>query len=135
VIDDDDATSYCLAALLRADGYQAWTARSGPEGVEAGRSIRPDVVVLDLALPGLNGWDVAKCLRSSADGGKQPFIVALSGYSLDEDRRRSAAVEFDLHLVKPVEPHALLGLLHRFRSLVYDDRGGLPSDGRPDERD
>jgi CheY-like chemotaxis protein len=101
--------------LLQHQGFDVQTAADGPSALEAVPTFRPDVVLLDLALPRIHGYEVARRLRAGpAD--KPPVIIALSGYG--EDRRRSAEAGIDLHLLKPADPEQLVGLLKRFPKVV-----------------
>src|SRR5262249_18746503 len=79
----------------------------------------PDVVLLDLRMPGLNGCEVAKRIRARCAGsGKQPLLVAVTGCGTDADRIRTSESGFDLHMVKPVDPAVLVGVMERFRRLL-----------------
>jgi CheY-like chemotaxis protein len=114
VVDDNVDTARSLCWLLEATGYDARPAFDGPAALEMAATFRPEIVLLDLGLPRLDGFEVAARLR--ADPSTRPAVlIALSGYSRDEDRDRSRAVGFEHHLVKPVEFDELLALLHRHR--------------------
>lgn len=84
-------------------------AEDGRSGVEKTREWRPDVVLCDLGLPGMNGYEVARALRTEHDGALR--LVAVSGYAQEEDVRRAADAGFDAHLAKPADPARLEGLL------------------------
>ena len=84
-------------------------AHDGLKAVDVCADFQPHLVVLDIGLPGLNGYEAAKRIRLQT--GRQPVLVALSGWGQDEDRVRSAAAGFDSHLVKPVDHGVLLSLL------------------------
>jgi len=88
-------------------------AATGAEGMEIAARVRPDVILLDIGLPDVNGYDLGRRLRETL--GPTPAIVALSGYGQPADRARSTAVGFDEHLVKPVDPLALAESLRRPR--------------------
>jgi signal transduction histidine kinase len=114
VVDDNADAAESLALLLRLSGHQVETVHDGPAALAAARVHRPEVVLLDLGLPGMDGYEVARRLRAEtlAD---DIFLVALTGYGREEDRRRSHAAGFHRHLVKPVAPadlHDLLAGLH-----------------------
>jgi CheY-like chemotaxis protein len=96
--------------LLRLDGHEVVTAHDGLEAVSATESFRPDVVLLDIGLPGISGYDAARRIRSLPGGGRIR-LVALTGWGQQEDRRKSADAGFDLHLVKPVGPEELVEAL------------------------
>ncbi|HZT80802.1 MAG TPA: ATP-binding protein, partial [Gemmataceae bacterium] len=110
VVDDNADAAESLAMLLRLKGHDVRLAHDGPSALRAAHDRPPDVAVLDIGLPGMSGYDLAKALRQEA-GLDRALLVALTGYGHDEDRRRSAAAGFDHHLVKPVEPEALQALL------------------------
>lgn len=99
-----------MARLLKLLGHEVATAHAGPDALEIARDFRPEFVLLDIGLPGMNGYEVASRLRTEPRG-EDAVIVAVSGYGQEEDRRRSRAAGFDHHLIKPVDHDALLSLL------------------------
>ncbi len=96
--------------LLRLLGHDVKTAHDGRDAVLAARTHKPDVVLLDIGLPGMDGYEVATQLRQEGCCSGAVFI-AISGYGQEEDRRRSKAAGFDYHLVKPIDHDALISLL------------------------
>ncbi len=110
VVDDNVDTARGMARLLKLIGHTIATAHSGPEAIEAARQHRPEVVLLDIGLPGMSGYEVAAQLRREASC-QGAMIIAVSGYGQDEDRRRSREAGFDHHLIKPLDHDALLALL------------------------
>lgn len=86
----------------------------GAAGLKAARAFQPQVVLYDIGLPGINGYEVAQQLRAQPEF-KQTRLIALSGYGQERDRRRSKDAGFDYHLTKPVEPDALAALLDSLR--------------------
>jgi PAS domain S-box-containing protein len=110
VVDDNPDSADCLALLLEMKGNDVRTAHDGSEALGAAEAFRPDVIFLDLGMPGLDGHAVCRRLRSQAWGRALP-IVALTGWSQEEDRRRSQESGFTHHLVKPAEPAVLDRLL------------------------
>jgi CheY-like chemotaxis protein len=110
VVDDNVDTARGMARLLRLLGHEVAVAHSGPEGIEVARGHRPEFVLLDIGLPGMDGYDVAARLRRE-ECCRHAVIIAVSGYGQDEDRRRSKEAGFDHHLIKPLDHDALLSLL------------------------
>jgi CheY-like chemotaxis protein len=101
VVDDSEDGAEMLATLLRFDGHEVLTASSGSLAVETVAATRPDVVLLDIGLPDMDGYEVARRMRTAL-GESTPSLVALTGYGREEDRERTRAAGFAAHLVKPV---------------------------------
>ncbi|MCC2971924.1 PAS domain S-box protein [Massilia sp. IC2-476] len=115
VVDDNGDAAESLALLLQAAGAEVRTARDGPAGLEAVRQMTPHAVLLDLGMPGMDGFEVARRLR--ADPANAALVlVALTGWGQAEDRRRTQASGFDHHLTKPVDVDLLLDILGRIRA-------------------
>jgi PAS domain S-box-containing protein len=108
IVDDNQDGADTLAAVLRLTGHAVDTAYDGQQGVEAAERLQPDVVLLDIGLPRLNGYEAARRIRSQ---GWRTLLVAVTGWGQEEDRRRSRDAGFDHHLVKPVDPDELMQLL------------------------
>src|SRR5205823_3247495 len=102
-----------LALLLKLLGHRADVAVDGPRGVDAALSLRPEVVLLDIGLPGLDGYQAAARIRAELGAGV--LLVAVTGHGQPEDRDRAARAGFDAHLLKPVELEALQALLAAHR--------------------
>jgi CheY-like chemotaxis protein len=117
VVEDHAETAATLALVLGREGHEIQVAPNGPAAVEAIQVAPPDVVLLDIGLPGMSGWEVARWVTEQP-AEKRPLLVALTGYGQEEDRRRSEEAGIDLHLVKPVDPAELLRLLKRFHRVV-----------------
>jgi CheY-like chemotaxis protein len=98
--------------LLNVSGHETAIALNGPEGLVKARMIRPEVVFLDIGLPGMNGYDVAKQLRLE-DCCSRAVLVAMTGWGSEEDRRRSKEAGFDYHMTKPVDLAQLDTLLSK----------------------
>ncbi len=96
--------------LLQMSGHEVYTAYDGEAAIQAADAHRPDVVLLDIGLPNVNGHDVCRHIRAQP-WGRDITLVALTGWGQENDRRRSHEAGFDGHLVKPVGPDALLALL------------------------
>jgi len=110
VVDDNRDSAESLVMLLKLTGHETQAAYDGLEAVEAAATFRPDVVLLDIGLPKLNGYEACSRIREQA-WGKNMVLVALTGWGQDEDRRKSSAAGFNGHLVKPVDHAALTKLL------------------------
>ena len=100
-----------LRVLSELDGYDVEAAGDGPAGLEIARAKAPAVALIDIGLPGIDGYEVAGRLREMA--GPRAFLIALTGYSDPDDRRRAEEAGFDAHVVKPVDPDELTRLLAR----------------------
>jgi CheY-like chemotaxis protein len=109
VVDDQPDLARGLARLLKSWGHEVDVAHDGPSALEAAQAHRPELVLLDVGLPGMDGFEVARLLRGPHAAG--PRVVALTGYGREEDRRRSREAGFNHHLTKPVDPDALQRLL------------------------
>jgi PAS domain S-box-containing protein len=110
VVDDSADAADTLAMVLSLRGYDVRVARDGPAALSAAQEFHPELVLLDIGLPGMDGYAVARALRAGPAEGRVR-LVALTGYGRDEDRRRSAEAGFDDHLVKPIAPDELFQLL------------------------
>jgi len=118
IVDDNIDAADALALLLRISGYQTMTAHDGHEGLQASRTFEPHVVFLDIGLPGMNGYDVARRLRADEQT-RAAYLVALTGWGSEEDRQRSSDAGFDLHLTKPVELQTLARVLQQSVSSLH----------------
>ncbi len=110
VVDDDPDGADSLAALLGLIGHETVVANDGLAALVLAETFRPDVVVLDLGMPGIDGFEVAERLRKTPSG-KGLLLIAATGWGHPEDRRRSLAAGFDHHLAKPVDLHQLAEII------------------------
>jgi signal transduction histidine kinase/ActR/RegA family two-component response regulator len=110
VVDDNRDAAESLAQLLKLKGHEVRAVFDGPSALDAARTYQPDVILLDIGLPRMDGYEVARRLRDQPECCKT-CLVALTGYGREEDRRRSEQAGFDFHLVKPVEPAELHDML------------------------
>ncbi|WP_439626664.1 response regulator [Gemmata sp.] len=117
VVEDHPDAAESTAELLALLGCRTRVAGSGDEALAAVAAEAPDVILLDIGLPGVDGWEVARRVRAGATG-RGPVIVAVTGRGTDSDRRRSADAGIDLHLVKPAAPDDLVLLVARIRGLL-----------------
>ena len=109
IIEDNDDGRETLAILLGSLGYEVHAACDGPSGIELARGELPDIALVDVGLPRMDGYEVARRLRAEHDG--RMMIVALTGYGSAEDRARALAAGFDEHLTKPLEVERLQQLI------------------------
>jgi len=110
VVDDDPAIADSTAVWLQLEGHEVRVARTGPAALEEALSFRPEVVLLDIGLKGMNGYETARRLRE-LPGGADMRLVAVTGYGHEEAVARARAVGFDHHVVKPFDPRKLSALL------------------------
>lgn len=113
IVEDNKDGADTLAMLLRMMGHEVSVAYSGVEGIRMAETLPLDVILLDIGLPGMNGYEVASQLRK-LPGFRDTVFIAMTGYGQDEDRQRSLAAGFNHHLVKPVDPTVLKRLLESF---------------------
>jgi CheY-like chemotaxis protein len=116
VVEDEPDTAQTWVWLLEHLGHNVAMAGDGPAALRAAEACRPDVVLLDLGLPGMSGYEVAAELRRAKDG-PRPLLIAVTGFSADAQRLHSYEVGVDLHLVKPVEVEELQVFLERFQAV------------------
>ena len=110
VVDDNVDAAVSLGMLLKLAGQEVRVTYDGPAAIRQATDFRPELVLLDIGMPGMDGYEVCRRLRREV-GLEKATLVALTGWGQDEDRRRSHEAGFDHHIVKPVEPSALQRLL------------------------
>jgi len=115
VVDDNRDSAESLAMLLSLSGSETQVAFDGLEALQAADELRPNIILCDIGLPKLNGYEVARKIREQP-WGRSIVLIALTGWGQDEDRRRSSEAGFDGHLVKPVELATLTKLLSDLRA-------------------
>ncbi|MBX9681612.1 MAG: PAS domain S-box protein [Gemmataceae bacterium] len=106
VVDDSEDSAESLAMLLRFEGHLVITAADGVKAIEAAKSFGPELILLDIGMPGMDGYEVARSLRQMPEM-RQTILVAQTGWGQEEDRRRTTEAGFDAHLVKPIDPSEL----------------------------
>jgi CheY-like chemotaxis protein len=106
VVDDNRDSAESMSLLLRLSGHTTWLAFDGPSAVSLAAEHSPDAVLLDIGLPGMDGYQVASRLRELPQT-FDSLLIALTGYGQEEDRQRSTAAGFNEHFVKPVDIEAL----------------------------
>ncbi len=114
VVDDNADTALGLSRLLQFHGFDVATARDGPAAIALARERPPDVALLDVGMPGMDGFEVARAIRREP-ACRNVRLIAVTGYGRDEDRARARAAGFDEHLTKPVDPDLLLASLREAR--------------------
>lgn len=110
VVDDNTDATEMMAALLEMHGHTVWIAHDGHTALAHADQIAPEVALLDIGLPGLDGYELARRLRQ-ADGTRQARLVAVTGWGQDGDRAKARDAGFDAHLTKPAAPHDILAVL------------------------
>ena len=115
VVDDNHDSALSLAMMLSIMGHDTRTAHDGESAVATAETFLPDVILLDIGLPKLNGYEVAQRIRETS-WGTSMYLIAVTGWGQDEDRQRSSEVGLNQHMVKPVEPAALEKLLAELRT-------------------
>jgi len=110
IADDLEDSADSLATLLRLMGHEVWTAHDGEDALGAAERYRPEIVLLDLGMPKLDGYEACRRIREEP-WGRNMVLIALTGWGQEDDRRRTGEAGFDVHLVKPVDPAVLLRLL------------------------
>ena len=110
VVEDHLDSVHTLVALLKGEGHEVDYAINGPAAVSVAMKFRPEVVILDIGLPGLNGWELCERLKREPQFSRTRFI-AVSGYARPEDIERSRAAGCDTHLAKPADLKQLLSLV------------------------
>jgi CheY-like chemotaxis protein len=114
IVEDHVDSAEGVATLLRLDGHEVKAVYDGPSALSCATEFAPETVLLDIGLPGMDGYEVARRLRATL--GAEVLIIALTGYGQDEDRRKSEEAKIDHHVLKPLRSEALADLLRRGRS-------------------
>jgi len=113
VVEDNDDARETLRRMLELEGHRVRTAADGVSGLEAVRSAPPEIALIDIGLPKMDGYELARRIRREVSGARQPYLVAVTGYGLPEDRKRTLEAGFDMHVVKPVDAALLADVLER----------------------
>lgn len=126
IADDSRDSAESLALGLRLSGHEVLVAHSGPEAVAIAVHKRPAVIILDIGMPGLSGYEVAKRIRQEA-WGSRAMLVALTGWGRDDDKQQARAAGFDHHLTKPIDPRDLESLMS---SMISEESSALSTRAR-----
>jgi two-component system, OmpR family, response regulator len=116
IVEDEADAADSLAVLLRVSGHDVHVTFDGPSALSAAESRPPDVVLLDLGLPGMDGWEVVRRLRQMRFS-RRPQVIAVTGYDGAEHRKRSYQMGVDFHLAKPADPEMISAVLERLELL------------------
>ena len=130
VVDDNADGAETLSLLLELSGYEVRTASDGLSALAVAEAFRPHAILLDIGLPVLDGYEVARRLRSHAELGKV-LLIALTGYGPDADRERSQQAGFDHYFVKPTDPRVLCDVLGRSAPALHRATARPPSSSPP----
>lgn len=112
VVDDNVDSAQSMSLLLQLEGHTVACAHDGLEALQVARDFGPEVVLLDLGLPRMNGYDVARQLREHETGeAPRMLLIAISGYGRDQDRQAAHDAGFDFHLTKPADPDVVMRMM------------------------
>jgi CheY-like chemotaxis protein len=111
VVDDNADGREMVRTLLEVQGYEIHEAAEGHAAVTQALALQPDAAIIDIGLPGIDGYAVAAGIRAEEKGSRRMRLIALTGYGAEADRRRAAQAGFDAHLTKPCDPYRLVRLL------------------------
>jgi CheY-like chemotaxis protein len=110
IADDHQDGAEMMRLLLAQGGHDVCVAHCGADAIELAKREKPQIALLDIGMPDMNGYEVANRIRAEA-WGSEITLIAVTGWGQDEDRRRSRAAGFDFHLTKPIDPEALIKLI------------------------
>jgi CheY-like chemotaxis protein len=128
VVEDNEDNLALVDYLLRARGYAPMLARNGQDGVRIATEARPDVILLDIRMPGMDGYEVAAVMRQTP-GIERSQIVAVTASAMVGDRERIAAAGFDGYIQKPIDPETFIGTVEAFlpeQPTAWDSSSGAP---------
>ena len=128
VVDDHQDSALSLARVLRRWGHSVRVAHDGTAAIEEIAANPFDLVLLDIGLPGMDGYQVASTIRERA-AAPRPVLIALTGYGQEQDQRKALSAGFDLHMVKPVDLDELREILDRLDSAPGRERGTVAGQG------
>jgi CheY-like chemotaxis protein len=115
IADDNDDAAESLAVLLRMEGHEVVVVGNGRDALNAVSALRPSVVLLDIGMPDISGYEVARQLRQT-QGGQALTLIAVTGWGQERDKLRAREAGFDHHFTKPIDPNTLLELVSRVDS-------------------
>ena len=121
LVEDNEDNRIIYSTVLRHLGYEVVEALDGLKAIELARSLKPDIILMDISIPEMDGWEATRILRQDPTTKDIP-IVALTAHALADDRERATAIGFTSYLAKPVEPRAVVAEVRRW----IGDRTGAP---------
>jgi two-component system, chemotaxis family, CheB/CheR fusion protein len=122
-VDDNEDALFAVAAALRLQGHRVDTASNGWQALERAQALRPEAILLDIGMPDMDGYEVARRIRAAA-WGDSTLIIAMTGWGQERDRQAAFAAGCDAHLTKPANQRAIAALLER-REELLEQRGAL----------
>jgi CheY-like chemotaxis protein len=123
LVEDNEDNRIIYSTVLKHLGYQVVEAKDGLEAIELARSVQPDLILMDISIPKIDGWEATRILRQDPATSAIP-IIALTAHALADDRARAAEVGFTSYLAKPVEPRVVVAEVRR---LIGDGAGSRPT--------
>lgn len=121
MIEDNPQNRYLATFLLERHGYEIVSAVDGPRGIEMAQTFKPDLILLDIQLPGMDGYDVAQALRQLDSSSEVP-IIAVTSYAMVGDREKALAAGCTGYVEKPIDPDTFVGEIERIRSAAATER-------------
>lgn len=112
-IEDNEQNLYLITFILEARGFQVLSARSGEEGIGMAAAVHPDLILLDIQLPGMDGYEIAQRLRANPDLARTP-LVAVTSYAMVGDREKALDSGCNGYIEKPINPDTFVGQIERF---------------------
>ena len=113
VIEDNEKNRYLISFILKGEGFEVIEAVTGEEGVEAALRERPDLILMDIQLPGIDGYETTRRIRASPDGAKVP-VIALTSYAMTGDRERALAAGCTGYVEKPINPDTIMDEIQKY---------------------
>jgi len=113
LVEDNEDNRIIYTTVLRHLGYEVFEAQDGVEAVELARTVQPDLILMDISIPRLDGWEATRILRGDPRTSAIP-IIALTAHALADDRERASEVGFSAYLAKPIEPRAVVAEIRRW---------------------
>ncbi len=113
IVEDNENNMYLISFILKNKGYDIVQARSGEEGIELAKNTKPDMIIMDIQLPGIDGYETTRRIRKTEEGGKVP-IIALTSYAMTGDREKAISAGCTGYIEKPINTDTLMEELEKF---------------------